>query len=209
MVEWVGLEDVLAEAQALGFLGPASLESHLQHARCFLEMAGEAIGPGACLLDLGSGGGIPGLVVAFGAPFVRVVLLEGSVKRSTFLRLAVEQLGLRERVDVLPERAEVVGRQAGWRGRFDAVLARGFGQPAVTAECAAPLLRVGGVLVVSEPPDGSSTERRWPPGGCALLGLVVEERRSAPRAFVRLRAISPCGERFPRRTGVPAKRPLF
>jgi 16S rRNA (guanine527-N7)-methyltransferase len=105
------------------------------------------------------------------------------------------------------------------RGEFDAVVARSFGPPAVTAECAAPFLVVGGRLVVSEPPGddrddegiGASapTPPRWPAKGLARVGLVGEAAWTEPfhyRSFVLER---PCPDEFPRRDGVPAKRPLF
>jgi 16S rRNA (guanine527-N7)-methyltransferase len=106
---------------------------------------------------------------------------------------------------VLRGRAEVVGRDLAHRGQHDTVVSRSFGPPAVTAECGAPLLATGGVLLVSEPP--SPVQDRWPVEGLELLGL---EDRTPPGAQVRvLVQIEPCGERYPRRTGVPTKRPLF
>ena len=87
-------------------------------------------------------------------------------------------------------------------------LARSFGPPAATVECAAPLLRVGGVLVVSEPPDG--TGDRWSTEGLARLGLVLEETRMVDGAtFSRLRQVEAAPPQFPRRPGVPVRRPLF
>ena len=68
---------------------------------------------------------------------------------------SIKDLGIGHRVSVLSSRAEIAGHQPQWRGSFDAVVARGFAAPGVTAECAAPLLRVGGLLCVSEPPGFS------------------------------------------------------
>ena len=77
----------------------------------------------------------------------------------------------------------------------------------MTAECAAPLVAVGGMVVVSEPP--SSSEDRWPSDGLALVGLAVERTISEPVHLVSLRALAACPARYPRRVGVPEKRPLF
>jgi 16S rRNA (guanine527-N7)-methyltransferase len=107
---------------------------------------------------------------------------------------------------VLLGRAEIVGRSER-RGSFDAVVARSFGPPAVTAECAAPLLRPGGRLVVSEPPDG--TEERWPEDGVAAFGLARGARLPGPPGIQVLTQVEPCPEAYPRRDGLPAKRPLF
>jgi 16S rRNA (guanine527-N7)-methyltransferase len=198
------LEAVLERSRSLGFLGPGSITDQLAHARAFLG-AIDASGV-ARAVDLGSGGGVPGLVLAAALPDVEWILLDGMVRRTTFLREAVADLAL-PNVTVLTARAEPTGRSASWRTSFDLVVARGFGPPAVTAECAAPLLRATGQLVVSEPP-GSAGER-WPANGVALLGLTVEQVVAGPPGFVRLRRVGPVEERYPRRTGIPVKRPLW
>jgi len=110
-------------------------------------------------------------------------------------------------VTVLGDRAEHVGRDPAHRGTYDLAVARGFGPPAVVAECAAPLLRVGGTLVVSDPPGGEPG--RWPAEGLAPLGMAPEGVAVAEAAYQRVRQVQPCPARFPRRAGVPAKRPLF
>lgn len=191
---------VLQRAQALGYVGPGDVQPHIDHALGFAAAASE---PPTAAVDLGSGGGIPGLVLAHAWPESRWVLVEASVRRAELLRDAVRTLGVTDRVTVEARRAEEVGRDPLHRGRADLVVARAFGPPAVVAECAAPLLRVGGALVVSEPPDRPD---RWPEGSLAALGLAVEARTGG---FVRLRQRSRCPQRFPRRVGIPAKRPLF
>ena len=111
-------------------------------------------------------------------------------------------------------RAEELGHDPEPAGHgFDVVVARAFGAPAVVAECGAPFLVLGGRLIVSEPPDGGG--ERWreaaAPDRLAELGLMAEERiRSAGGfGFQVLRATGPCPGKYPRRTGIPAKRPLF
>jgi 16S rRNA (guanine527-N7)-methyltransferase len=123
-------------------------------------------------------------------------------------------------VSVRQERAEAAGRDPGLRGNFDGVLARSFGRPAVVAECAAPLLKTGGWLVVSEPPGNSPDDRpdpssdlpvaaRWPAEPLRQLGLVPDRLVHEEFGYQTLRQADPCPDRFPRRDGVPAKRPLF
>jgi 16S rRNA (guanine527-N7)-methyltransferase len=109
---------------------------------------------------------------------------------------------LTDRTTVVQGRAEEHGRDPGLRGSFDLVTARSFGPPASTAECAAPFLAVGGRLLVSEPPMGPP---RWPVE-VAQLGLRVGERVGGIQV---LEQVALCPDRFPRRTGVPLKRPLF
>ncbi len=212
------LSDILAEARVAGFLGPGPLELQFRHAEGFVTVGRRLAAGGSTrprLLDLGSGGGLPGLVVAERWPEADVVLLDANGRRTAFLRHAVDRLALSGRVTVLQERAEVCGRQEGLRAAFDGVLARSFGRPAVVAECGAPLLRVDGWLVVSEPPPASAgtDERdegsRWPAEPLRLLGLEAVELAHEGFEYRTFRQRTSCPERFPRRNGVPAKRPLF
>ncbi|MDQ6840660.1 MAG: hypothetical protein M3137_20570, partial [Actinomycetota bacterium] len=114
--------------------------------------------------------------------------------------------GWAERISVLAERAERAGRGS-LRHCCPLVVARAFGPPATTAECAAPFLVRDGQLLVTEPPGGD--HRRWPDAGLATLGLVRSGAAVEPVALQVLRQQSLCPERFPRRAGVPAKQPLF
>jgi 16S rRNA (guanine527-N7)-methyltransferase len=112
-------------------------------------------------------------------------------------------------------RAEDAGHRDELRGAFDLVVARGFGSPAVTAECGAPFLRVGGTLVVSEPPpddkavDTAEVSARWAPTGLARLGLAVGRSWTGKYGYQALDQLEPCPPRYARRPGIPAKRPLF
>ncbi len=200
------LQAVLEEARDLGFLGPGPVEGHIEHAEGFLQAVGGQL-PGR-VIDLGSGAGLPGLVLALAWPDVPIVLMDSSERRTLFLARAAKDLGVSSHVVVARARAEDAGRDPAWRAQADLVVARSFGPPAVTAECAAPLLEVGGRLIVSEPPeDGGS---RWPAEGLESLGLHPAARFE--QAFCRfqiLRQEALCPEAFPRRVGVPEKRPLF
>jgi len=170
---------VLEEARTWGFLGPGPVAQHLTHSRAFLALLPAAsLGPH---LDLGSGGGVPGLVLAAAMPATSWILLDAQQRRTAFLSDAVGQLGLQHRVEVRCQRAEDAGR-SDLRGTVRAVVARGFSGPAATAECAAPLLGVGGVLVIAEPPGAPE---RWSEPDLAQLGLAADEVRTDPIALRR------------------------
>jgi 16S rRNA (guanine527-N7)-methyltransferase len=196
---------VLEESRTLGFLGPGPVDEQVRHSLIFALLVDGA--PPAKAIDLGSGGGLPGLVLARRWPTSTWVLLDGNRRRTEWLVVAVSTLGMADRVQVRCQRAEESGRDPALRGWADLVTARSFAPPAVTAECAAPLLAVGGVLIVSEPPGGDPA--RWPAEGLEQLGLSVDGLIVEPAAFQRLRQVAPCPDRFPRRVGVPTKRPLF
>lgn len=219
------LLEALSEARAWGFLGDGPLDVHVAHAQGFAD-AIDSVKPGdvgpdqdshtadpraGLWMDLGSGGGIPGLVLAHRWPDRDAVLLESNERRSRFLAQVVEDQGWGQRVRVLTDRAEVAGRTDGLRQSFTLVVARSFGSPPVTAECAAPFLRRGGFLVVSEPPALSvdNGDARWPEAPLASLGLERLHLRRDTFGYQLLRQSSECPERFPRRVGVPTKRPLY
>ena len=162
----------------------------------------------ADFLDLGSGGGVPGLVFAIVWPEARGALLDAQLRRTAWLRTAVARLGLVERVEVIEGRAEDLAHEAPQRERHPLVVARGFGPPAATAECGSGLVAVGGTLSVSDPPGGDPT--RWPETGLDEVGLEMSTQVvQSSGSFVILRKHAPLGERFPRRRNLPLKSPLW
>src|SRR5579862_5051471 len=119
---------VLEEARARGFLGPGPVDAHVRHA---WPLVGELVGL-RTIVDLGSGGGVPALVLAVALPASDWALVEAQARRAAWLTDAARALAVADRVVVLHERAEATGRGP-WRGRAAAVVARAFGPPAVTA----------------------------------------------------------------------------
>src|SRR3546814_13509768 len=126
------LVSVLERSRRLGFLGPGPVEDHVRHAQGFLDALEGVTGR---VVDLGSGGGVPGLVLVVERPELSVVLLDAMAQRCAFLREAVEVLGADERVGVGEGRGEEVGGGEVLRV-VDAVIARSFGPPGAPAECA-------------------------------------------------------------------------
>ena len=103
-------------------------------------------------------------------------------------------------------RAEDLARIGTLEGAFEFVSSRSFGPPAVTAECAARFLVIGGILVVSEPPGAPS---RWDEKGLELLGLARGPRISDGASYQVIEKVAETPTLYPRRSGVPNKRPLF
>ena len=203
----MSLETLLIEAQARGFLGPAPVSGHLEHARDLSTALGSFDGR---FLDLGSGAGVPGLVLATLVPTAVGVLLDAQRKRCDFLQDAIASLGLDGRCSVVCGRAEELARDPGLRETFDLVVARAFGAPATTAECAVGFLSPGGKLAVSEPPGDTAVPGRWPETGLRELGLSAPQMLRCGAAGVAIMELGgPTSDRWPRRTGIPAKRPLW
>lgn len=193
------LSRVLGDAQRYGYLGQGAVADHVRHSLAFMVPDW----PLGDVAELGSGGGVPGLVLAR-ATDRSFSLVERGAARAAFLRRAVQVLGLGERVAVVEADAHDVGRDPAHRGRYGVVVARGFAAPAITAECAAPLLREGGRLLVSEPPGGAGV--RWDPAVLAKLGLVFVEVVDGVAVLDQVRA---CPAPYPRRSQVAARRPLW
>ena len=210
-----GLSEVLEDARTLGFLGPGPVAPHIEHALAYLPLlaGGDGAGGAGPFVDLGSGGGVPGLVLAGLLPGSRWVLLDSMVRRTGFLEEVVGRLELGDRVDVLTARAEDVGRDPAHRMRYRGAVARSFAPPPVLAECAAPLLMRGGVVVVSDPPaePGAIGPRpgRWPDDGLVQLGLRLDRWQPGPPSLVRLRQVGRCPRTYPRAVGIPASKPLW
>ena len=154
------------------------MESAVEHAASYVDAIGE-VPEGARIVDIGSGGGLPGLVVARALPHAEVLLVDRREKRTDFLERAVRRLGLARTgvrcVDVAVLTDEIA---AGAERPFDVVTARGFGPPESTLRLAHRLIGPAGVIVISEPPSGD----RWDPALLAELGLR-SERHGPIRRF--------------------------
>lgn len=203
------LHERLEVARAAGFLGPGPIGPHIRHAEGFAVAAEDALGrTPASYADLGTGGGIPGLVLALRWPGIRAVFVDSNSRRAAGLVESVAALDLDDRVEVAHERAELVGRNERLRERFELVTARSFAEPAVTAEIGTGLLAVDGILVVSEPPESDGS--RWDSAGLAELGFGAASVVGSEDAhFAVLTKLAPTPARFPRGVGRPAKRPLW
>ena len=167
-----------------------------------------AVGEAARIADLGSGAGLPGLVLAIARPEAEVVLVESVGKKCGWLERTVTALAL-ENVRVVCARAEELDEEP-----FDVVTARALASLSVLCEYAAPLLREGGSLVAWK---GAVDAREDADGlhAANVLGLEREEVRavepypgSQRRTLHVFRKVSPTPEGYPRRPGMAAKRPL-
>ena len=187
------------------------LHKHFLDSLAFVPVLGETEGP---LADLGSGGGLPGLVLKIACPALPVTLIESHQRRAQFLEEAGAELGLTE-LTVLPQRTEEVGRAAAHRERYQRVTARRLAELAVLCEYGLPLLAVGGRAVFAKG-LGLDDELIAAAGVPELLGGAPAELVEVPvpggaerrRQFVTITKMSPTPDKYPRPPGRPAKRPL-
>ena len=201
------LLDALERARDRGFLGRGEVHRHLDHSFGFLEVARSVLGAlPARLVDLGSGGGVPGLVLAAAWPDARVVLVESSARRAEWLRAEAAALAL-DRVEILEGRAEEAAHHPAYRESFGLITARSFAAPPATAEIGAGFVAIGGIVLVSEPPG---TADRWPEEPLGRLGLHAPQFSTSGGAhYVWMRKAAATPADRPRRRGRAVKRPLW
>ena len=165
-------------------------------------------------IDVGTGGGFPGLAVAIALPNAQLTLVDSVGRKTQAVQAMAEALGLGERVELRCERVELTGRQKSCRGRFDLALARAVAAAPVVAEYLVPLLAPQGEALLYRgqwgDADQAALER-----AAALLRARISRRdnRELPagrgqRTVLALQPQAPCPRAYPRAVGVPSKLPL-
>jgi len=194
-------------------------ERHLFDALTLLPVLSEIEGAGerARFIDIGSGGGLPGIPLAIAMPGADFTLVDATKKKADFLAHAAGSLGLTN-TRVIRARAEVLGqdrgvktargREGAHRGSYDGALARAVGRLAMIAELTVPLVRVGGLVVLTK---GQKADEELEEAGAALRALhashagTVETPTGRIVVFEKLRATP---RDYPRRDGEPKRAPI-
>lgn len=163
-------------------------------------------------VDLGSGGGVPGIPLAVALPARRALLVDSVAKKAHFLATAVAALGLADRVAVATERAETLAADPRHRERWPAVTARAVASLPELVELAFPLLVPGGLLLAWKTGELADERARALPAVAALGGGTVEVVRTglahAPgHVLVAVRKAGPTGGRWPRSPAERRRRP--
>jgi 16S rRNA (guanine527-N7)-methyltransferase len=194
---------VLAANRRLNLTGAKGGTAFAAHIADALTLAADVAGP---LIDVGSGNGLPGIPLAL-ATGARVTLLEPIKKRAAFLAGALAQLGLEG--EAVAGRAEDVARDPAYRERFGTATARAVASAPTVAELAVPFLAIGGRALLQR---GSleTPERNAVADAALVLGaeLVEERMLDGERRILVLAKRAATSPRFPRKNGIPAKRPL-
>lgn len=165
------------------------------------------------VIDVGTGAGFPGLPLKILFPQIKLTLVESVAKKVEFCQHIVDKLSL-ENVDIICERAEVVGSDLSFREKYDWALARAVALMPILMEYLLPLVRVGGRVLAmkgeSAPAEAHSAEDAMGMLGGHLQRLIPVTLPGVvdQRYLVVVDKIAATPEKFPRRVGVPAKRPL-
>ncbi len=169
--------------------------------------------PGTHLIDIGSGAGIPGLPLKIAFPSIELVLLESAAKKAGFIDHIIDLLGL-EGTEVVAERAEEAAHKPQYREVFQAALARGVATLATGVELALPFCKQGGSFIAQKKGD-IQQEVAQAERAIGLMGGELQEVKGIDlaefgdkRSLVIIDKVSPTPPRYPRRPGMPRKRPL-
>lgn len=168
---------------------------------------------GASVLDVGSGGGYPGMVLRLWRPDLKVVLLDAQGRKTRALEEIARSMGA-EDVEVVHGRAEEVGKGPPHREAYDRVVARAVGAFSVVCEYTLPFVRIGGRAALMRGRGGRQEAAEGREACRALGGRVVEVAEfklpagHGERSVVWIEKVEATPARFPRRPGVPARRPL-
>jgi 16S rRNA (guanine527-N7)-methyltransferase len=165
-------------------------------------------------MDVGSGGGLPGLALALARPTQRLALVEATGKKAGFLESSVQRFGLAPAVTVTCARAEALGHDPAWRGRAAVVFFKAVGSLAELCELGLPLLNDGGALVAYKGPKAEE-EAALAARALQLLHGKIETVRpytlgwqNDQRSLVVVRKTGPTPKAYPRAAGMPKKAPL-
>ncbi len=167
---------------------------------------------GAAVCDVGTGGGLPGMVLGIARPDLEVTFVDASQKKVGFVERCARELGVRGRA--VHARAEELGQKAEYREAFAVVTARAVARLPVLLELCLPLCRTGGWFVAMKGP-GAEEEIAECEKALRVLGGRVDQVKSirlpggaGERWLVGVRKVSPTPAAYPRRPGIPAKKPL-
>ncbi|MBN2147437.1 MAG: 16S rRNA (guanine(527)-N(7))-methyltransferase RsmG [Anaerolineales bacterium] len=169
--------------------------------------------PGERLIDVGTGAGFPGIPLKIILPRLQLTLVESVGKKADFCRHMVGMLEL-QGVEIVQERAEVIGQLPAYRERYDWAVARAVAILPVLAEYLLPLVRVGGNMLAmkgeSGPAEAHTAERalRILGGHLRQLLPVTLPGVSEERYLIIIDKIAATPAAYPRRIGMPAKKPL-
>lgn len=168
---------------------------------------------GLKVIDIGTGAGLPGVPLKITFPDIKLTLLEATMKKTKFLEKVVDKLGLKS-VEIVADRAETAAHDTKYREKFDVVLSRAVAALPALAELMLPFCNIGGVCIVQKKGD-IGEEIKQAGKAISVMGGKLREVKAVElkelddnRWLVILEKISLSPDNYPRRPGIPEKRPI-
>lgn len=165
------------------------------------------------LVDIGSGAGLPGLALKIALPLLRVTLVDATRKKVDFLRHMIAELDL-QNVSAIQARAEDLAHDPAHREQYDFAVARAVADLAVLLEYALPFVQIGGVFIAQKGIQVEDEIRRASPaleslGGQLRESVPVQLPGLEPRHLVVVDKVAPTPLTYPRRAGLPERKPIL
>lgn len=170
------------------------------------------LAPTIRLIDIGTGAGFPGIPLKIALPDLRLTLLETTGKKVEFLQHVITQLQLHN-ATAIQARAEDLAHKADHREQYDVAVARAVANLATLTEYALPFIRVGGLFIAQKGVDVDDEIKQAKRalkelGGCVREIVPVQLPGLEPRHLIVIEKISATPAKYPRRAGIPARKPL-
>ncbi len=168
---------------------------------------------GSRLIDIGTGGGMPGIPLKIAVPDLQLTLLDSVKKKLTFAEVAAAELGLSD-VETLHARAEDAGQDRKYRERYHFAVSRAVARLNLLAELCIPFCKIGGKFIAYKGPEGEAEIELARKALKSLEGEVVKVHKftlphsDAERTLIVIKKVQRTHPMFPRKPGIPAKNPL-
>ena len=179
-----------------------------------LAIKPEDLGKNLSVIDVGTGAGLPGIPLKILLPAIRLALLEATAKKAKFLEHLISKLGLDD-VEIVVGRAEEAAHKPQYREKFDLVISRAVASLPALVELTLPFCAVGGIVVAQKKGDIAGEVGQSPKAiarlGGKLRGVKAIELSEFDdrRCLVMIDKVKPTPDEYPRRPGMPAKRPII
>ncbi len=165
------------------------------------------------IVDVGSGAGFPGIVLAISLPHSQITLVESIGKKAEFCQLVINKLNLKN-ITVIQERVEIIGHSSSHREKYDCSVARAVASLPVLCEYLLPLVKIHGQMIAMKGNNGQHEIDQASNVVPALGGKFIRSipyvlpGESDPRMIIVIEKIKSTPHQYPRATGIPTKNPL-
>ena len=186
---------------------------HFLDSLTLISIIKDKIAAGCRLIDIGSGAGFPGIPLKIAMPEIKTTLLEATAKKVLFLEHIVKEMGLKD-VEIINGRAEEAAQKPEYREQFDVAVSRAVADLAVLSELTLPFCKTGGCFIAQKKGDVQPEIEQSLKAVDILGGRLSKVEKvdlaglDDERCLIVIDKVKPTPGKYPRRSGMPEKRPL-